>query len=106
MMRTTHTYSVLDLSEAAYQEIRRKLEHAGYSHAFHEEDGRALIDMHGIAVASGGIPCAAPHGPYRCALDMGHVGPHTCAVTDEHGITRMTWMSEKATPSHAPVSEA
>lgn len=51
-IRTTHTYAVLELSEAAYQEIREAFERAGYGHAFHDdaEHGK-LIDMHGIAVS-------------------------------------------------------
>ncbi len=43
----THTYALLELSQAAYDEIRAKLEEAGYQHTFHEEN---RIDMHGIAV--------------------------------------------------------
>lgn len=31
---------------------RAKLEAAGYGHVFHQEDGRTVIDMHGIAVAA------------------------------------------------------
>lgn len=50
-MRTTYTYAILDLSKAAFEEIRAKLEAAGYQHAFHKNDGRIVIDMHGIAVA-------------------------------------------------------
>lgn len=46
-MRSTHTYAVLEISNAAYDEIRAKLEAAGYQHAF-MDDGE--IDMHGIAV--------------------------------------------------------
>ena len=46
--RTTHTYAVLELSPAAYSEIREKLAAAGYQHAFHDD----LIDMQGIAVAA------------------------------------------------------
>ena len=52
-MRSTHTYVLLALSEAAYEEIRAKLEAAGYQHAFHENDecpASPVIDMHGIAV--------------------------------------------------------
>jgi hypothetical protein len=45
--RTTHTYATLEVSRAAYDEIRKKLEDAGYQHAFHED---GLIDMHGIAL--------------------------------------------------------
>lgn len=53
-MRTTHTYAILKISEAAYEEIRTKLEAAGYSHAFHANDdapASPIIDMHGIAIA-------------------------------------------------------
>lgn len=50
-MSATHTYAVLDVSAAAYDEIRRKLEDANYQHAFHPDGGRILIDMHGIAIA-------------------------------------------------------
>ncbi len=49
----THTYAVLDVSPAAYQEIRGKLDAAGYSHAFHDsegDNGSEVIDMHGIAL--------------------------------------------------------
>lgn len=49
----TYTYAVLDISEAAYREIRQKLEDAGYGQAFHRsDDGPEVIDMHGIAVRS------------------------------------------------------
>jgi hypothetical protein len=47
----THTYVVLRISKAAYQEIKKKLEEADYQHTFHEDDGEIVIDMHGIAVA-------------------------------------------------------
>lgn len=52
-MRTTYTYVLLHLSEAAYEEVRSKLEKAGYGHAFHdnpEAPASPRIDMHGIAV--------------------------------------------------------
>lgn len=48
-LRRTHTYAVLEVSDAAYQEIKAKLQAAGYDHAF-MEDGE--IDMFGIAVVS------------------------------------------------------
>ena len=43
----THTYAILGLSKEAFAEIKKKLEDAGYQHAFHED---GVIDMHGIAV--------------------------------------------------------
>ncbi len=47
MTRSTHTYAILELSKPAYDEIRAKLDAAGYQHAFHDD---GVIDMHGIAV--------------------------------------------------------
>jgi hypothetical protein len=47
-IKQTHTHAELGLSQPAYDEIKRKLEDAGYQHAF-MEDG--AIDMHGIGIA-------------------------------------------------------
>jgi hypothetical protein len=44
----THTYAVLEVEPETFDEIRGKLETAGYAHAF--EDGGQTIDMHGIAL--------------------------------------------------------
>jgi hypothetical protein len=49
-MRSTYTYALLDVSAAAYREIREKLEAAGYQHALHEDDGVIVLDMHGVAL--------------------------------------------------------
>lgn len=56
----TYTYAVLEVSPAAYQEIRAKLVAAGYQDAVHvDRDGGAtrrrteLLDMHGIALQEG-----------------------------------------------------
>jgi len=46
----THTYAVLEVSPAAYREIRALLKAAGYEHAFHLEREGEVIDMHGIAL--------------------------------------------------------
>ncbi len=43
----SHTYALLEVSPATYVEIRRKLEEAGYQHAFHNN---GVVDMHGIAL--------------------------------------------------------
>jgi hypothetical protein len=48
MIRTSHTYAVLEVSDTAYQEVAAKLRAAGYHHVF-IDDGK--IDMHGIALA-------------------------------------------------------
>lgn len=53
-LRQTHTYVILELSDSAYEEIAKKLEEAGYSHAFDGEGEKCVIDMHGIAVGRAG----------------------------------------------------
>lgn len=60
-MRATHTYAILEISAAAFGEIRSKLLAAGYDHAFHMDGDKIDIDMNGIAVR------AAPpiRHPYR-----------------------------------------
>lgn len=47
----THTYALMQISQAAYAEICAKMRNAGYDHAFND-DGE--IDMHGIAVVGPG----------------------------------------------------
>lgn len=74
-MRTTHTYAILRISQAAYDEIRERLQAAGYESQFHPDtdgDGER-IDMHGIAVQAEqmigteesleGFPCSAGFAP-------------------------------------------
>lgn len=46
-MRSTHTFAILKISQATYDEIRDKLQTAAYDHAFHEN---GVIDMNGIAL--------------------------------------------------------
>lgn len=46
-LTSTHTYVIMELSPAAYDEIAQKMREAGYDHVF-GEDGE--IDMYGIAV--------------------------------------------------------
>ena len=46
-----HSYTVLEVSAAAYREIGEALQAAGYQHVFHQEGTRLLIDMHDIALA-------------------------------------------------------
>jgi hypothetical protein len=47
----THTFAILEVSQACYDEIRGKLAAAGYQHAFLDE-GVEVIDMHGVALKS------------------------------------------------------
>ena len=46
----SYTYVILEVSSAAYKEIKEKLEAAGYHHAFHDDRDGTVIDMHGIAL--------------------------------------------------------
>lgn len=51
MIRSTRTYSILEVSAEAYAEIRAALAAAGYDHAFqHDGDKIEVIDMAGIAL--------------------------------------------------------
>jgi hypothetical protein len=50
-MRQTHTYVTLDVSRAVFDEVKAKLEAAGYFQAFDLKDGEVVqIDMHGLAL--------------------------------------------------------
>ncbi len=46
----TYTYAILEVSPSTFNEIKSKLEEAGYQEAFHQEDEGLLIDMHGMAL--------------------------------------------------------
>jgi hypothetical protein len=52
----THTYALLEVSPAVYEEIAAKLREAGYSHAFNVQ---GEIDMHGIGLVVAGQPATA-----------------------------------------------
>jgi hypothetical protein len=56
----SHTYAILEVSPAAFEEIEQKLRNAGYHHVFDTDgfdtDGRmVVIDMHGIALKREGV---------------------------------------------------
>jgi hypothetical protein len=46
----THTFAALDISAAAFEEIKQRLEAVSYQHTFIKTDGQDLIDMQGIAL--------------------------------------------------------
>lgn len=48
----THTYAVLDVSRATFDDVKRRLTDAGYEHTFHDD----VIDMHGIALRAVDTP--------------------------------------------------
>lgn len=49
----SHTYAILEVSHATYEEIRTKLLDAGYQHALDRDADGEVIDMHGIALQCG-----------------------------------------------------
>jgi len=52
-MRMTHTYATMAVSPEVYNEVKMKLEAAGYQDQIHEQRGpgeQPLLDMHGIAL--------------------------------------------------------
>lgn len=48
---STHSFTVLDLSPAAFDEIKSKLLAAGYNHVFVQVSDKLVIDMNGLAVS-------------------------------------------------------
>jgi hypothetical protein len=52
----TYTFAILEVSKAVFDEIRGKLEAAGYSDQFHIDAGRPVVDMHGIALKAEVVP--------------------------------------------------
>lgn len=57
-MRTTHTYALLPVSKAVFEEIAQKLRAAGYDHAFGQDGENPVIDMHGTALTQASDPDA------------------------------------------------
>ena len=49
-IRQTHTFAILEISKAAYDEIKGKLIDAGYEFAIMKEGDMEVIDMHGIGI--------------------------------------------------------
>lgn len=84
----TYTYALLEVSPAAYEEIKTKLEAAGYVDQFHVEDGKIVIDMHGIALVAGPPPPkplpACSCGVVGCDTWGSH--SHMKWLQPEHGI--------------------
>lgn len=94
-MRATHTVALLEVSAAAHEEIRSKLEAAGYHHAFLADDDGLLIDMHGIAL------CAEKEPHMEDEKDKTDAAPETPAPTEAPAEAPAT--SEPA--AEAPASE-
>lgn len=79
-MRSTHTYALCEVSKSAYDEIRAKLIEAGYEDQMHDDDGKIVIDMHGIALAEQSSPVIIParlhHEDVAGVIETGGVYQH------------------------------
>lgn len=71
-MTTTHTYALMGLSRAAYDEIAAAMREAGYDHVF-GADGE--IDMHGIAVTPNDEDIRAAPFDDKAAVSAGYHSP-------------------------------
>lgn len=49
----TYTYALLEVSPAAYDEIKRLLDAAGHKDQFHDTHNGVVIDMYGLALQRG-----------------------------------------------------
>jgi len=85
---STHTYATLDVSEATYVEIARKLRAAGYDHAFIDGgETSKVIDMHGIGLVTG---AAKPILLRLVGTDADERVQHAADVVYDLAITHMT----------------
>jgi hypothetical protein len=50
-MTYTRTFAIMEVSQAVYDEIKAKLEAAGYEDAVHTSGDGVVLDLHGIALA-------------------------------------------------------
>jgi hypothetical protein len=73
-MKATHTYVLLEVSGAAYDEIETKLRDACYEHVFND---KGEIDMHGIAL----VRAPVPELPTGWVLDPAGARKHAEAYT-------------------------
>ena len=72
---STHTYAKLEVSKAAYDEIRALLLQADYGHLIHSyRTLDEVIDMSGIALMSKPLPpCGIPSHPDDCECSVVNV---------------------------------
>lgn len=50
----TRTFAIMQVSQEAYEEIKQYLIEADYKHAILSDDGRQVLDMHGIGLVNMG----------------------------------------------------
>ncbi len=117
--RTTYTMVKLELSKAAYEEIKAKLIDAGYQHTFLEDfDGGEAIDMTHIAVApeEADEPDTRPRKRMDLPFGRRHVAPSaaaqealkrfTCETCDNHGLPHLVNNDCELYWEHHPLGRA
>lgn len=92
----SHTFALLEVSPAAYAEIRENLKAAGYDHALH---GDGVIDLHGLALTT-----EHEAGCYAQPYPEGRGGPCSCRVI--FGATPSLVVAEAAAALKATESAA
>lgn len=94
MLRQTHTYAILPVSRAVFDEIKQKLSDAGYQHAFHDD----VIDMQGIGVQSDGdarvLYVSCPQCGGSGAVSDGEEGEDNCDLCAAKGYALLTAVME------------
>jgi len=87
-LSSTHTFAEMQISGKAYDEIRAKLEDAGYGHALLPMEGGVTLDMHGIGLTRAPEPVGfvksecklsdADVAEIRRSIAEGLIGPQNC----------------------------
>ena len=68
----THTYALMEVSQNTFDEIKQKLQEAGYTHAILREEPNEHLDMHGIALALERKPRVLREGSVQDAVRDQH----------------------------------
>lgn len=85
----TRTYATMEVSAEAFDEIRAKLESAGYEHAVHDKG--EILDMHGIGLTRGesAMPVDGEKNPNHPVTTRMRTEWHklTALMVAKHGAT-------------------
>jgi hypothetical protein len=91
--RSTYTFALLEVSAAAYDEIKAKLTEAGYAHSLNDRDALQPIDMHGIGLVRA--------GRQRVADIKAQLEKNDSAVIDRNGTEFLIMEDEEPTGWYA-----
>ena len=78
MLRQTHTYVTLPVSQSAFDEVKAKLKAAAYGHCFNQDETE--IDMTGIAV----VRARESNGAARTVRGFAPPGTPDCQIMEYH----------------------